>query len=331
MSDEVLVSICCITYNHENYIRDCLEGFLMQKTDFPYEVLIHDDSSVDRTGGIIREYAHKYPDLVKPIIQTENQYSKGVSINYEHNIRRAKGKFIAICEGDDYWTDEYKLQKQIDYLVSNPFCSFCFHNAKVVNFKGRTIRKSFLPSTSNYGRYLKKGSQKYNTEEVILLDFVPTASIVFRKSLFVDPPRFYFNGVCGDLPLRLILGSKGYAYYFDSIMSAYRTGVPGSASMRALSSFAKIKTTFDAHIMILQEFDAYTDGQYHDVIQKAIELKLFTSLVHRQELVELKSERFRHLYDELHWYSKLKLRLYSFSPTLFRIARDLKRRLAARG
>ena len=133
MSDEVLVSICCITYNHENYIRDCLEGFLMQKTDFPYEVLIHDDSSVDRTGGIIREYAHKYPDLVKPIIQTENQYSKGVSINYEHNIRRAKGKFIAILKvmiiGPMSKTAETNY-----YLVATLF-AVLFHT-RSVNFKG---------------------------------------------------------------------------------------------------------------------------------------------------------------------------------------------------
>ena len=115
-NNEILVSICCITYNHEKYIRDAIEGFLMQKTDFPFEVLIHDDASTDGTADIIREYETKYPDIIKPIYQTENQYSKGIKISATYNYPRAKGKYIALCEGDDYWIDPYKLQKQVDFL-----------------------------------------------------------------------------------------------------------------------------------------------------------------------------------------------------------------------
>ena len=98
---EIMASICCITYNHENYIADAIESFLMQKTNFNYEIIIYDDASTDKTADIIREYETKYPGLIKPIYQTENQYSKGVkTINF--SLQRAEGKYIAVCEGDDY-------------------------------------------------------------------------------------------------------------------------------------------------------------------------------------------------------------------------------------
>lgn len=327
MNDNILVSISCITYNHENYIVDCLEGFLKQKTTFRFEILVHDDASTDQTGSIIREYANRYPELIKPIIQTENQHSKGIPISYPNNFCRAKGKYIALCEGDDYWIDENKLQKQIDYMEMNPCCSFSFHNAIVVSHTGRTLRKSFLPSTDSYLKYWKKGSQVYSTDEIILLDFVPTASIVFKKSLFVDPPAFYFNGVCGDLPMRLILSLKGKAFYFDNVMSAYRTGVPGSASTRAARSNQSIKSTIDMHITILRDFDAYTDYIFHDSIQKAIKLKEFTSLYQRKEIAELKTNRYRNLYDELNCNSKLRMHLYHTFPRLFGLTKILKKKI----
>lgn len=117
--EKPLVSICCVTYNHENYIRDCLDSFLMQKTNFQFEVIIHDDASTDNTAKIICEYVEKYPDLFVPILQTDNQYSKGIKPYQTYVYPRAKGKYIAVCEGDDYWTDPYKLQKQVDFLESN--------------------------------------------------------------------------------------------------------------------------------------------------------------------------------------------------------------------
>ncbi len=120
-----LVSICCITYNHAPFIRQALDGFLMQKC-VDFEILIHDDCSTDGTTEIIREYAEKYPDIIKPLYETENQYSKGVWVD-GFNYRRAKGKYIAYCEGDDYWTDPLKLQKQVDFMESYPDYSVCFH------------------------------------------------------------------------------------------------------------------------------------------------------------------------------------------------------------
>lgn len=121
-----LVSICCITYNHAPFIRKCLEGFLMQK-DVDYEILIHDDCSTDGTTEIVREYEAKHPDIIKPIYETENQYQKvGTSGIDMFNYRRAQGKYIAYCEGDDYWTNPLKLKKQVDFMEANPEYSVCF-------------------------------------------------------------------------------------------------------------------------------------------------------------------------------------------------------------
>lgn len=127
-----LVSICCLTYNHTPFIRKCLDGFLMQKTDFPIEILIHDDASTDGTDDIIREYTAKYPDLIFPLFETENQYSKGHAgeMDIKYNYSRARGKYIAYCEGDDYWTEPLKLQKQVDFLEEHPEYSVCFHRCR---------------------------------------------------------------------------------------------------------------------------------------------------------------------------------------------------------
>ena len=117
MTEKPLVSIGCITYNHAPYIRQCIKGFLMQKTNFPFEIIINDDCSTDGTTEIIKEYEKQYPNLINAIYHSENQYSKGVKgIFWKYVFSKVRGKYIAMCEGDDYWTDPYKLKRQIEYL-----------------------------------------------------------------------------------------------------------------------------------------------------------------------------------------------------------------------
>ena len=127
MNDQIMVSICCTAYNHEKYIRRALDGFVSQVTDFKYEVIVNDDASPDKTAEIIREYEKKYPDIIHGIYQTENQYSKNVNITEKILFPAVKGKYVAICEGDDYWTDPSKLQRQVVALEKNKDCFFCVH------------------------------------------------------------------------------------------------------------------------------------------------------------------------------------------------------------
>ena len=149
-SNKPLVSICSITYNHAPYIRQCLDGMLMQQTDFTFEIIINDDCSTDGTTEIIREYAERYPEIVKPVFHEENQYQKGVRGMFATFVfPKAKGKYIALCEGDDYWIDPLKLQKQVDFLEANPNYSVCFHRCN-----------SFYQVDKKYGKILPEGFDK---------------------------------------------------------------------------------------------------------------------------------------------------------------------------
>ncbi len=131
-NQDIKVTIRCITYNQKDYIRQCLDGFVMQRTNFRFEAIVHDDASTDGTAEIVREYAEKYPDIVKPIFETENQYSKHDGSLGRIMNANTRGKYVAICEGDDYWTDPLKLQKQADFLDANPQCSLTYHACKNV-------------------------------------------------------------------------------------------------------------------------------------------------------------------------------------------------------
>ena len=150
-----MVSIWCVTYNHAPYVRDAIEGFINQQTDFEYEIIIHDDASTDNTANIIKEYESKYPTMIHGIYQAENQYKKHLpSIEWLQKIQRenCRGKYIAFCEGDDYWIDSNKLQMQIDYMEKHSECIMTLHNAVVIDYESGNVKspsfsKGFLDLT----------------------------------------------------------------------------------------------------------------------------------------------------------------------------------------
>lgn len=209
-----LVSISCITYNHTPYIRECLDGFLMQKCDFDFEVLIHDDASTDGTQEIIREYQEKYPEIIKPILQKENQWSKGVrGINLKFNFSRAKGKYIALCEGDDYWTDPLKLQKQVDFLEENEDCSLVYHRVQIYDEEEKFFSEEILNKSLTI--------QKRTIEELALKgNFIHTPSVLFRNNLIL--PERLFKLTVGDYVLWFLNGEKGKLGYLPDQMAVYR-------------------------------------------------------------------------------------------------------------
>lgn len=212
-----IVSIKCLVYNHEPYLQQCLDGFVMQKTDFPFEVIIHDDASTDNSVVIIREYAEKYPNIIKPIYETENQYSKkdGTLQRIINDTIHPNSKYIAFCEGDDYWIDPLKLQKQVDFMENNPDYTFVFSTVKTFDMHGK-LKMYILKKVEN---------RDYTGLEYFLKPPSQTSTFLLRKEiLFTD----YYKKVldlkfeAGDIPLVLTCAHFGKLRGFSECMSVYR-------------------------------------------------------------------------------------------------------------
>ena len=228
---EPLVSICCTAYNHEKYIAQTLDSFLSQRCDFPFEILIHDDASKDRTADIIRDYAARYPDVIFPIYQQENQYCKGFSIDGTFNFPRARGKYIALCEGDDFWCDPEKLQRQIAHMEQDPSCTFCFTNGYVHDESGEKPDRAFLPYYEAEKAMFDGKSRSFSLDEIARINFIPTANFVFRTDALRGIPRAYMEKRCqhSDLRMKLFLTAAGHAWYEHVYGCTYRENVSGSA------------------------------------------------------------------------------------------------------
>ena len=316
--DNITVSISCTTYNHEDYIADTIESFLMQKTKFKYEILIHDDASTDRTAEIIKSYEKKYPEIIKPIYQTYNQYSKGVKV-WKLNSGRAKGKYIAICEGDDFWTDVSKLQKQVDYMELHPDCSMCVHATYKVNAEKVKYKKHVRPNI---------GNKIYSVEEIIDGGggLFASNSIMYPRHLGINMPDFYNNAPIGDYPLAIYLALKGKVYYIDEFMSAYRIMSKGSWSekMKEASTEKRIDHINKIENMLI-EVDEYSDYKYSAVIKKHIQENQFNLMLELGKFSGIKTEQFKEHYSSLDLKTKMKIFLKQYFPYTVKLFKTIKR------
>ncbi len=264
MNDEeqrIKVSVICNAYNQEKYIGDALEGFVMQRTSFPFEVLVHDDASTDGTADVIREYEAKYPELIRPVYQTENQHSRGVKIS-SFQFPRVRGRYVAFCEGDDYWTDPLKLQKQYDEMERHPEVDICAHasqkvdaaNGKVLRVITRSDEVCILPAAEvirGGGGYVSTNSLLYRSE---LLKHIPP----FREMMGTD----YTAQVHGAL--------RGGMLFLPDVMSVYRTNVDGSWTKTMKQSREKKIAHKKRSIAVWKQMDADTGRQYHRIVAELI-------------------------------------------------------------
>lgn len=317
--DDIMVSICCTTFNHEKYISEALDSFLIQRTNFSFEILLHDDASTDRTAEIIREYEKKYPDIIKPIIQTENQYSKGVEVVYTYNFSRAKGKYIALCEGDDYWTDINKLQKQVDYMESNSDCSLCVHAAEKV-----LVNRNRIDLVRPWN-----GNKVFTADDVILGGggMFSTNSMLFPTILAKKAPEFYLKCPVGDYPLTIYLSLKGKVFYFDDIMSAYRVAVSNSWSSRMQGNLQKNIEHVKKIEEMLKQVDEYSNFSYSDSIKKHITENRFNLMIQQKMFKELKLGEYRDLYVKMNLNRKIKIFLKQYLPKMTYLLMRIKRKL----
>lgn len=301
--NNIKVSAYCLTYNHEKYIRDTLEGFVNQITDFEYEVFVHDDASTDQTPEIIREYESKYPNIIKGIYQTENHYSQGKKIVMNYILPQMRGEYVAVCEGDDYWSDPYKLQKQVDFMECNSEYSACVHNTIVWELE--TNKKTLMnPSLKKYDLEIQhvilEGGSDYHTSSVLYrMEYAKIVHSLKRPDFFDKTKHIK------DYPLAIFLALKGKVHYMPDVMSVYRRGVPGSwtKSIASVEHFIEMRKSV---IDMLKSVDEYTNYKMHEHINKVIESRYWEILVLSTNIKVLRDKEIKKVFTKLCFEQKFK-------------------------
>ena len=311
-----MVSVSCLVYNHAKYLRKCLDGFVMQKTNFKFEVLIHDDASTDGSQDIIREYEEKYPDIIKPIYQTENQYSKHISIGKTYQYPRLKGKYIAFCEGDDYWCDDHKLQKQFDIMEMNPDCSICVHRVQDVSECGELLNK-FRPSDEPI---LNKFDLNEYLEFISNGKFHPfqTSSYFIRREVSekinIEAPEYAKISKVGDVVVILTSLTMGKMYYFSDVLSNYRKFSVGSWSAILKKSNDNIADNEKNLIDVLELFNEYTNFEHYDMLNDIILSKKINVYILTEQYKLLFEKSNRKLLKKLSYKERLFYFLMAYFP-----------------
>lgn len=271
MDNEIMVSILCTVYNHEKFLRKCLDGFVNQKTDFKFEIVIHDDNSTDDSKQIIREYEKLYPDLFIAVYSNENQFSKGIGIMPDILFPRAHGKYIAVCEGDDYWISEDKLQLQYNYMETHPECSMCTHNSIFHDLSG--VKKDRL-----FNKW--KEVHPLSDEEVFFEGNVHTSSYFIRREYFRCPVEMKSQYWFSDYVRLTYSYSCGSVVALPQIMSVYNFNNPSGVMYNNRAGGVDLlnKKRLDV-ISYLQEFNIFTNKRFEKVIDLRIKRTEFEVLV----------------------------------------------------
>jgi glycosyltransferase involved in cell wall biosynthesis len=258
MKDYPLVSVLMLVYNHEKYIREAIQSVLDQETDFPFEIVIGEDCSTDLTRDIVFRFQRNHPDKIKVITSDKNV---GMRQNEFRTLNATRGKYIAYCEGDDYWCDSRKLQKQVEIMESNPSITLCFHavSNKLVNSSKRD--KIIRSSTRN---------RFYSTDEVILKGggFYKLVSAMVSRSIFTELPDWYLQFPVGDIALGILAAIRGEVFYLNEVMAVYRSGVQGSWSQR---NAQRIQSNQDHQLKLIEAriiVDRQTNFVYHRAIKR---------------------------------------------------------------
>lgn len=323
----IVVSICCITYNQIKYIRNALDSFLIQELTESFEIIIHDDASTDGTAEIIQEYIDKYPGIVRGVLQKENQFSKGNRrILLNELVPRARGKYIAVCEGDDFWTDKFKLYKQLDSLKRYSNCVVSTHRVQIAQEDGKMIGKTIPSFTIESGviksdDYIKK---VFNEDRHLF----HTSSVLFHIEtvwkIIGSLPQFMRNTEAGDRALFLYLATQGDIAYINEDMSCYRIMSEGSWSQQMSSSQQKTYEHNIGMVDLAEKFNLYTNQKYEKEIYKYISLYKFNICLYTLDGKEMKKKRYKKIYDQLTDKQKFYFALCSYFPAIGKIYRKIK-------
>ncbi|MGN0364404.1 MAG: glycosyltransferase family 2 protein [Suilimivivens sp.] len=331
--NEVEVTVCCITYNHAKYVRKCLDGLVEQKTNFSFEILIYDDASTDETIEIIKEYVYRYPKLFVLMLQKENQYSKGNrSTLTQFMLPKARGKYIAVCEGDDFWCDQFKLQKQYDALQRYENCNMCTHRVEIVRENGDEYG-ACIPQ-----RNISCGEMKGKT----LIDYIAfedthlfhTSSMFFRREDIVEelknPPSFMLATAAEDRALFLLFATKGNIYYIDDCMSKYRIQSEGSWSSLNAKSKKQVLQTDKELLQMIAGFDSYTQGQFSEEVYAYQTIVYFRILQNERRFKELLDKRYVKLFQGLGKKQKIYYKMCAHFPFIGNCYYKIKTKMSKR-
>lgn len=273
-----LVSVCIQTYQHLNYIKQCLDGVIMQQTTFPFEIILGEDASDDGTRKICKEFADKHSDKIRLFLRSRKDviYVNGNATgryNLIENLKASKGKYIAFCEGDDYWIDPLKLQKQVDFLEANDDFSGCFHNTSVIN---ESKLDSILKPWRVYDKNIFQLKDTISTTALF-----HTSSFMFRKKK-LSMPGWFVKIQSADMALFTLVASKGFLYRIDETMSVYRKNETG------ITNFIKIKEYHKNRIKLNRFYKKSFDKTVHNKIDEVLKY-------HTSELSKAKSGIFTKL------------------------------------
>lgn len=271
MKEKVEVSIICNTYNQVDYIETAIDSFLKQHTDFKYEIIVHDDASTDGTTEILKHYEYEYPNHISVIYEKENKHSRGISVWMDIIEKHVKGKYIALCEGDDFWIDDNKLQLQYEALEEHKECDMCA-------CWGCTVTEDGLREISQIRPHKESGI--LDIKEVILGggQYLATAGLFSRREMYFDMLGMGFL----DYAQQIRGALKSGIYYIDRKMVAYRRYSKGSWTNRVLKNDNELKKQWKKDIKLLETFDNSTSGKYHEIILQR--LKAYTPFT--QQLAE---------------------------------------------
>lgn len=255
-----LASIRCLTYNHEQYIRQCLDGFIMQKTNFPFEIIVHDDASTDKTADIIREYAKKHPNI-HAILETENQYSKHDGSLARIVNQAIRGKYVALCEGDDYWTDPLKLQKQVDFLEKNPEYGMVYTLSKIYNQNKMKIEEYLF------------GSEYKGYGDLLTYNRIPTLTTCIKTKVMMeyidDIEPHKRNWLMGDYPMWLWIGYHHKIKFFPDVTCVYRVLEESASHSKDIGKNEKfILSTIDITSFYIKRFKLFPPKSYYHALNE---------------------------------------------------------------
>lgn len=276
----VKISVYCLSYNCVNFIEKSIKGMLNQKINVKYKIIIHDDASTDGAVEIIKSYVERYPDKICAILQSENQYSKGVDIYKEYIVPHIEGDYIAICEGDDYWIDKNKLQLQYDYMEKHPECSLCTHNTLIHNL--------IYNSTTKLGRW--KGIHTLTSEEIFITRGIHTSSYFIRKHCNDWSGNNYWFG---DYMMMTWLHYRGDVVWLPQIMSIYNLGNPNGVMVNIENNLETWLSKRKDEIQYAKEYNQKTKYQFDAYIKKRILLVDFECVQKKCENIIFNSHSIR--------------------------------------